>query len=331
MEKLNGKTLAAAREKLEQRRAENLREQVRREKDAYARVPGLRETDDALRAQMIELTGLTLRHGADNAAALKALERENLALQKKRAALLAAHGLPADYTDLHYDCPDCRDSGYLPNGRPCRCLLQLYNAEVTAALSGLLREDGERFERFDLSLYDDEPGDSPRKRMKLIYDFCVEFADSFKPGAPNLLLRGDTGLGKTFLSACIARVVSARGFSVAYESAGAALGAFETAKFQRATPEGAAAAARVEQYLGCDLMILDDLGTEMISPYSVSALYTLINSRLTAGRTTIISTNCSDVELQKNYTPQIFSRIQGEYQSLVFTGRDIRQVRKERE
>lgn len=326
---LDGKYLARAREKLEQRRALNAQEQQRREKDAYARVPGLRAIDDTLRAQMIELLGLTMRHGSDPTDELRTLERENLDLQAQRAELLTAYHLPIDYTDEIFTCPNCRDTGYL-RGQPCQCLMKLYNAEVTADLSGLLQSEGESFERFDLTLYDDAPGDSPRKQMAQTFAFCRAFAEAFEPGSPNLLLQGGTGLGKTYLSACIARVVSARGFSVAYESAGAALGAFETAKFQRMSPEGEQAAARVEQYLGCDLMILDDLGTEMISPYSVSALYMLINTRLTRGKTTIISTNCSDTELQRYYTPQILSRIEGEYQALPFAGRDIRQVRKER-
>ena len=161
-------------------------------------------------------------------------------------------------------------------------------------------------------------------------DFAREYAEHFAPGAPNLLLQGGTGLGKTYLSACIARVVSARGCSVAYESAGACLAAFETAKFRPFTEAGAEAQARVEQYLGCDLMILDDLGTEMISPYSVSALYTLINTRLTQRRATIISTNLTDSELSRCYTPQILSRLEGEYQTLPFLGSDIRRQRKER-
>ena len=147
----------------------------------------------------------------------------------------------------------------------------------------------------------------------------------------NLLLQGSTGLGKTYLSACIARVVAGAGYAVAYETAASALDAFECAKFQRSSADGEAAAQRVEQYLGCDLMILDDLGTEMITAYSTSALYTLINTRLTRKKATIISTNCSNEELQKKYTPQILSRIEGEYQTLPFVGRDIRQIKKERE
>ncbi len=327
---LDGKYLARARGTLEQRRAENARAQARREREAYARVPGLQAIDERLRAQMIELLGLTLRHEQDPAAEIQALERANLDLQAERAELMTAHGLPIDYTDEVVSCPDCRDTGYLADGTPCRCLMKLYNAEATRDLSSLLQSSDARFAAFDLALYDDGPGLSPRKQMAQTLEFCRTFAEEFEPGSPNLLLQGGTGLGKTFLSACIARTVSDRGFSVAYESAAAALGAFESAKFQRYSPEGEQSAARVEQYLSCDLMILDDLGTEMISAYSVSALYTLINTRLTREKTTIINTNCTDTELQQNYTPQILSRIEGEYQALPFVGRDIRQVRKER-
>ena len=164
--------------------------------------------------------------------------------------------------------------------------------------------------------------------MERVFQVCRTFAQTFRPGTMNLLLQGGTGLGKTYLSACIARVVAGAGYAVAYETAASALDAFECAKFQRSSADGEAAAQRVEQYLGCDLMILDDLGTEMITAYSTSALYTLINTRLTRKKATIISTNCSNEELQKKYTPQILSRIEGEYQTLPFVGRDIRQIKK---
>ena len=143
-------------------------------------------------------------------------------------------------------------------------------------------------------------------------------------------LKYGPGLGKTFLSACIARVVAERGFSVAYESASAALGAFEAQRFSRDTAEGESAASRVREYLGCDLMILDDLGTEMVTSFSVSALYQLVNTRLGAGRQTIISTNAGFDELARKYGPQIMSRLEGEYLLLPFSGRDIRLLRKER-
>ena len=151
-----------------------------------------------------------------------------------------------------------------------------------------------------------------------------KFADNFPNVSSNLLFQGGPGLGKTFLSACIARVVAEKGCSVCYDSAVSALEAFEKQKFSRDPDEADAASARVRRMLDCDLMILDDLGTEMVTPMSVSALYTLINSRLAAGRRIIISTNCTDEELARRYTPQIYSRIAGEFVRLPFAGRDIR-------
>lgn len=164
----------------------------------------------------------------------------------------------------------------------------------------------------------------------VVCETCREYARNFGPGSPNLIFMGGPGLGKTYLSACIARAVAEAGFSVAYESAAAALGAFETQRFSRENEEGAQAASRVREYLGCDLMILDDLGTEMVTSFSVSALYQLVNTRLNEGRSTIISTNCGFEELRRKYGPQICSRLEGEYLLLSFSGRDIRLLRKER-
>ena len=321
----NGIYLARAREKLAARRAENENTRRLREQSAYDRIPGLRELDDRLRAQMPQLYALVLRHG-DTSAEVAALREQNLASQAERAALLRSHGLPENWTDEIVTCPVCRDKGYLPDGSICDCLIKLCKAEATADLSSLLRTGDETFDRFSLEWYDEASG--AREQMRQIRSFAREYAENFSPAAPNLLLRGGTGLGKTYLSACIARVVAARGFSVAYETAATALSAFEAAKFRPFTDTGEKAQQRVEQYLSCDLMILDDLGTEMISPYSTSALYTLINTRLSSRMATIISTNLSDADLERCYTPQILSRLEGEYQSLPFRGTDIRKQRK---
>ena len=323
---MNGTYLARAREALEQRRVQNEAERARREREIHAKIPRTAEIDETLRAQMLELFGYTLRHGTDPTPDLRALEEKNLALQAERAALLEQNGFAADYTEPIFTCPDCGDTGYRPDGSVCGCLTALYNAETTRDLATLLRTGEEAFENFDLSLYEG----AARAQMEKTLEFCRDYARGFTPDAPNLLFWGGTGLGKTFLSGCIAREVAAQDYAVAYETASAALGAFETAKFQRFGEQGEQAAAKVEQYLSCDLMILDDLGTEMISPYSVSALYTLINSRLTNRKATILSTNLQPEELARSYSPQILSRIRGDYMALHFVGRDIRQVKKER-
>lgn len=325
----DGKLLARARAQLDLIRSDNQAEHQRRLSLVYARVPEIQRMDETMRRQMTELVRLTISHPADLKERLAALEKDNLDIQVHRAELLVENGWPVEYLDDIYSCPKCRDTGVYEGG-VCSCLEKLYNRELTKELGTLLQHGDESFERFDLNYYDAAPagGVSPRETMTMVFEACRKFADNFPAVSANLLFQGGTGLGKTYLSACIARVVAGKGFSVCYDSAAAALEAFEVQKFSRDQEAGEAASARVRRMLGCDLMILDDLGTEMISSISLSALYTLLNTRLVNGKKIIISTNCSDEELLKKYTPQIYSRIKGEFLRLPFVGRDIRLIRK---
>ena len=327
----DGQLLARARAQLEQRRTEHEAERSRRLRHVYSRIPQIEQIDAEMRGQMRELLRLTLQHPAEMAEKIAALERENLEKQAQRAELLVENGLPMDYLDEIVDCPKCRDTGNGPSG-PCECLERLYNAELTKELGVLLQTGDECFEHFDLSLYSDMRDPIrrcvPRELAEIALSSCRKFAENFPAVSSNLLLQGAPGLGKTYLSACIARVVAKKGCSVCYDTASAALGAFERQKFSRDPEEQEQAGLQVERMLSCDLMILDDLGTEMVTPMSVSALYTLINTRLVNGKKTIISTNCSDSELQKLYTPQICSRLSGAFLSLPFAGEDIRKKLK---
>ena len=325
----DGKLLARARAQLDLIRSDNQAEHQRRLSLVYARVPEIQRMDDTMRRQMTELVRLTISHPADLKERLAALEKDNLDIQVRRAELLVENGWSVEYLDDIYSCPKCRDSGVY-EGRVCSCLEKLYNKELTKELGTLLQHGDESFARFDLNYYDAAPvnGVSPRETMTMVLGACRKFADNFPAVSANLLFQGGTGLGKTYLSACIARVVAAKGYSVCYDSAAAALEAFEVQKVSRDPEASEAANARVRRMLDCDLMILDDLGTEMVSSISTSALYTLLNTRLVNGNKIIISTNCSDEELQKKYTPQIYSRIKGEFLRLPFVGRDIRLIRK---
>ena len=325
----DGKLLARARAQLDLIRSDNQAEHQRRLSLVYARVPEIQRMDEAMRRQMTELVRLTISHPADLKERLAALEKDNLDIQVRRAELLVENGWSVEYLDDIYSCPKCRDSGVYEGG-VCSCLEKLYNKELTKELGTLLQHRDESFARFDLNYYDAAPvnGVSPRETMTMVLGACRKFADNFPAVSANLLFQGGTGLGKTYLSACIARVVAAKGYSVCYDSAAAALEAFEVQKFSRDPEASEAANARVRRMLDCDLMILDDLGTEMVSSISTSALYTLLNTRLVNGNKIIISTNCSDEELQKKYTPQIYSRIKGEFLRLPFVGRDIRLIRK---
>ncbi len=327
----DGKLLARAREALEQDRAANQAEQQRRTEQVYRDIPQVEQIDDRLRGHMAELVRLTISRPPDLAARLEALKEANLDLQMRRAELLTEHGYPIEYLDEIISCPECQDTG-LVNGVLCACMERRYNHELTKELSALLRNGNESFEQFDLNYYSDQPeaesGISPRQAMTIAFQACRHFAYSFPDISQNLLLRGGTGLGKTYLSACIARVVAEKGFSVCYDTAFSALEAFEKQKFSRSPEDAEAASVRVSRMLSCDLMILDDLGTEMVTPMSVSALYTLLNSRLNAGLHTVISTNCTNEELERRYTPQICSRIHGEFLELPFYGTDIRLMQK---
>lgn len=327
---MDGKLLAQARQEKENIYRRSRQEDRRRHDIAYARVPTLRTIDRQIAALTAQVADSFLAGQTPDIARLQA---ESLALQGQRADLLAAHGWPIDWLDGAWDCPECRDSGYV-NGRMCACLKKLYDQAQAADLSALLKLGSESFSTFDLSLYDSRPdpatGVSPRQQMETVYRICREYALNFKKSAMNLLFRGGTGLGKTFLSACIAREAAKQGFSVVYETAVAALGAFEEQHFSRGGDAAEAAEALVRRMLDCDLLIVDDLGTEFVTEFTKSALYTLVNTRLTGRKNTIITTNLSPQDMARRYTPQIMSRLEGEYQVLPFVGSDIRILKKER-
>lgn len=298
-----------------------------RKSKIYSAIPRVEQIDTLLRMQMPELARLTLAGGEDLTEKLTALRDENLSLQQEKAELLVVAGYTADYLEEIHSCPKCMDSGYIKQD-PCSCLEKLYKAEVTKELSALLRRGDECFENFDPSLYSaeykEEYGGVPREQILLIRQICEKFANHFPDVNNNLLMMGNPGLGKTYLSACIARRVSERGYSVCYDSAWRALEAFEKQRFSRNPEEQEAAAATVRHILSCDLMILDDLGTEFVTPAGISALYTLINTRSSEGRRTVINTVCSMAELESRYTAPIVSRLRGEFLNVQFLGDDIR-------
>ena len=156
--------------------------------------------------------------------------------------------------------------------------------------------------------------------MAKTFDICCKYAANFSSASENLFFCGDTGLGKTFLSACIAKQVAARGFSVAYESAVHLFTNMEHAKFRSDED----AQEKADKYSDCDLLIVDDLGTEIVGQFTLTALYTLINDRVLRGKPTIISTNLTTEGIARRYNPQIASRLRGNFRRVTFLGDDIR-------
>ena len=302
--------------------------------DAYARQPRLDELDRRIRGTMAGLVAAALRQGDDPVQAIRAVRQENQELQQERAVLLGAMGLPEDALDDKPACPLCRDSGW-QGARMCRCLKQLCAQEQIKELSKLLDLGEQSFDTFRMDYYSNtlypSMGGSPRSNMELVYDVCLNYATKFdRFPIKNLFLTGAPGLGKTFLSACIARTVSENGFSVVYDTEGSVFQQFEAGKFRQNSPDGAEARDETRRYLSCDLLILDDLGSNMPTQFTHSVLYELVNSRLVSGRHTVISSNLTMEELAGQYPPRLVSRLAGEYHVLHFFGDDIRQLRKNR-
>jgi DNA replication protein DnaC len=283
---------------------------------------------------MSQLVSAALRQGEDPAQAIRAIRAQNLDLQRERAVLLGGLGLPADALDERPGCPLCNDTGW-QGATMCSCLHKLCAQEQIKELSKLLDLGEQSFDTFRLDYYSQTPypgrGESPRNNMELVYEVCLNYAQKFGRFAlKNLFLSGPPGLGKTFLSACIARTVSEGGYSVVYDTAGNIFAQFEARKFQRDGTNLQEARDETRRYLNCDLLIVDDLGSELTTQFTQSALYELVNTRLVAERNTVISSNLTMKEVSQRYTPQITSRLDGEYHVLHFFGDDIRLLKKNR-
>ena len=304
------------------------------EQELYRRQPRLRELDRAIGGTMAELAGLAISGKPIQADGpeIADIRRRNLELQAQRAELLHTLGYAPDALDPTPACTQCGDSGWA-GAEMCTCLKELCAQEQMKALTALLNlTDEQNFDRLRLDVYSDQPWEgkrSPWENMKRVVTVCEGFARRF-PDYPlhNLLLSGGTGLGKTFLSGCIAREVSGRGYSVVYDTAISLFSAFEAKKFARDAGLERQARDDTRRYLHCDLLILDDLGSELTTPLAQSTLYEVVNSRLQGGKHTIISTNLSMEQIGARYTPQVVSRLAGAYQELTFYGDDIRRMRR---
>ena len=313
--------LRRARQQLAQNKADAQSQYLQRLQKAYAEVPRLKEIDLELRRSMTLAAQTVFTQGSDAQAAMEEVKQANLALQKERAQLAEKHFAPG-WLEEAVLCPSCGGSGYM-GSTMCACLRKLCVAEQKKALAQLT-SGKETFEKFRLDYYSDKVdrafGASPRAVMELTLKNCRQYAASFDEGAGNLLFVGYTGLGKTFLSACIADAVTEKGYSVAYESAPVLFSKLEKNRFN---PDEQSR-LEAENITGCDLLIVDDLGTEMSGNFVTAALYSLLNDRLLSGKSMIVSTNLNVDEIAQRYSPQIASRLQGDFKRLTFVGDDIR-------
>ncbi len=289
-----------------------------RMREVHAKSPEIAAIDRQLSMTGAEIAMAAIGAGPEYRTRVAAVQEKNQRLQAERAALMAALGYPADYTLPPYECPKCKDTGFIET-KMCECMhRELVLAALESSGLGALMQT-QSFESFDLSYYSAETGD--RSRMQHNLDLIRAYAESFDLQAKNLLFCGATGLGKTHLSTALAKRVIERGFDVYYTTAVAMLADFEHARFGRGEERAAADPTR---YVDCDLLILDDLGTEVSNQFASSVIYTVLNERINLKRPTIINTNLSARDIRARYTDRIASRLLGEYNPVQFLGMDIR-------
>ncbi len=286
--------------------------------ELYGAIPEVWEIDRILAGTGMEIMGAVSRgESAEETIAL--LRARNDSLMTKRGRLLQKHGYPADYSDIHYECPICGDTGFTET-KMCECMrraLVLAGYE-SSGIGGLIQSQS--FDNFSLEYYKNFGGNYESVKMALGY--LRSFAESFDQNTyHNFLLVGGTGLGKTHLSTSVARTVIDRGYDVLYVTATEMLADFECRRFGN----GAEPKRSIERYGQAELLIVDDLGTEVTNQFTLSCIYDVMNERINRRRSTMISTNLAYKDLEGRYGERIASRLFGEYHTLMFRGKDIRQ------
>lgn len=310
----SSEVISRARQRLESEKTDKRSCYYAHLEQAYREVPELWRIDMEMKQNVAQAVQGALSDGPERIAQA---QKANEALQEKWDALVSQH-FPKGFLEESV-CPHCGGLGYVGK-EMCGCLKELCRQEQMREVESLTCGIG-NFADFRLDYYSDRTdpkfGVSPRMLMENNLRIARRFAQQFQG---NLLFFGGTGLGKTFLSSCVATALTQQGYSVTYESASHLFGNMEKNRFN---PDEKTQEV-VRRYEECDLLIIDDLGTELPGNFVTAALYSLVNDRLLSGKSMIISTNLTNDEIKSRYSPQIASRLQGNFQTLAFLGEDIR-------
>jgi len=289
-------------------------------KEVYETIPRIKDLDNQISSLSIKQAKKLIE--GDKISLTDIKEKLHLLFLKKKEALME-HGYPGDYLSEVYLCSDCKDTGFIDN-KKCHCFKQKEIALLYSQsnLSEVLEE--ENFQTFDLSFYSDRfdpvTGRTNKENASIALSTCVSFVKDFANTHDNLLLFGDTGTGKTFLSHCIAGALLKNSYSVLYLTASQFFEAMANTKFHKGNDRH-----HVED---CDLLIIDDLGTELSNSFTNTEFFVVINDRLLRKKSTLISTNLSLDDIKNLYTERVFSRLSSSYTMLRLTGEDIRIKKK---
>ncbi len=301
------------------KRAAAIDEANRRLDDVIEKCPEIKMIDTALAGTGVAIME-AISYGRDGIEErINKIRKNNEELQMQRADCLSLLGYLPDHTEPHFECSECKDTGYDSNARLCKCFKKALMLE-TCRRSGLGRlVDIQTFDSYSLEYF--EYDKDVYENMSDVFAFCKNYAETFSSKSENLMLIGNTGLGKTHLSTAIAGKVIERGFDVCYDTATNVFTSFENERFGK---ESSKFATPTERYFSCDLLIIDDVGTEAVTQFTISALYNLINTRAINEKQIMLSTNLTLEEMKKKYGDRIASRLFGESIVLQFTGKDIR-------
>lgn len=309
----------------ERKRMANGRKKEIRIKEVYEKVPKIEEIDKEIRFTGISLSRSILMGQGNPDEIIENMKNKIEKLKQEKAILLTENNIPLNYLEDEYDCTQCHDQGYLSNGSKCRCFKQqLINYAFSMSnLSNILEK--ENFHTFDINVFSDEPYEegliSPRENMLDILNVCEGFVFNFdNANEENLLFYGSTGLGKTFLINCISKALLNKGKMVIYQTAFKLIEILESIRFGEKSNNN----DKYNLIFDADLLVIDDLGTEMTNSFTNSELFNIINSRLLANKKTIISTNLSPKEIIERYDDRIFSRVFSKFTILHFYGHDLR-------
>lgn len=247
------------------------------------------------------------------------LRKDTEELLAERERLLIAAGYDKNYDEPDFECKICSDSGYTRDLKLCKCVRELMAKESYTESTLAMGLRSKTFDNFSLSYYDGEAREKAENNLAVCKKYAVDFPKCGK--VAGMIFIGGTGLGKTHLSAAIGNAVSSKGILTVYESAAQIVDIYDQTRFNRID------ASEKKKFENCELLIIDDLGTENVTQYSVSVISSLIDVRLVNGKQTVISTNLTPEKIKKIYGDRVFSRLFGEYRVLQFVGGDIRMKR----
>ena len=317
----------------ERKRDKLILDQKIRKEEVYRKIPEIKTIDQEIFEIGLNMSKAIIENPDNYKAELEDIRKQMQEFQMEKAILLTENNIPADYMDIKYECNNCEDTGYLSNGDKCNCLIQnlIYKAYEMSNIKNVLEK--ENFDTFNINIFPQEEFEgeelTPRENMEYISGICVDFVNNFDiNNGENLLFYGSTGLGKTFMSNCIAKALLDMNKIVIYQTAFKILEIIERRRFGR--DENRFEDYEYDLLFDCDLLIIDDLGTELSNAFTNAEIFNIVNTRLIGGKKTIISTNLTPKEISDIYTDRVFSRVLEKFIPLKFYGPDLRYYKWEK-